>query len=342
MQKHGFDLRQTLSDVLDTVTLDNHAFRNLPPNFACRNTGARSEAPFLSSPQLSSIAMGVSGLLPIPGTANLLRSSAAWNDSDDILMAAVLEAERRRLGDLRVALIGKHQMDALEAQKRHALLILQQQQQEATYLSNLSFLRSVQPMQTVPPQVEFYQADQHADCSTKVFTVLGSSLRGKKDLYIDVSELPVIAGQERQTIRGGVAEPFPQRLYYMLQDVEKQGKSHIVSFSPHGRAFSIHDMKAFTDEILPQYFAKQSKLVSFVRQIHLYGFARIHSGPDTGGHYHELFLNGRPELCTYMRRAGASKGKEDRRKLKDRHTPTIQPDFYTIGPIGTGQPPSAP
>jgi hypothetical protein len=200
----------------------------------------------------------------------------------------------------------------------------------------------VQPMQTVPPQVEFYQADQHADCSTKVFTVLGSSLRGKKDPYIDVSELPVIAGQERQTIRGGVAEPFPQRLYYMLQDVEKQGKSHIVSFSPHGRAFSIHDMKAFTDEILPQYFAKQSKLVSFVRQIHLYGFARIHSGPDTGGHYHELFLNGRPELCTYMRRAGASKGKEDRRKLKDRHTPTIQPDFYTIGPIGTGQPPSAP
>jgi hypothetical protein len=128
----------------------------------------------------------------------------------------------------------------------------------------------------------------------------------------------------------------------MLQDVEKHGKSHIASFSPHGRSFAIHDMQAFTNEILPKYFAKQSKLVSFLRQLNLYGFVRIQSGPDLGGYYHELFLKGRPELFTYMRRAGISKGKEDRRKRKDSHKPAIQPDFYAMNPISPGQPLSSP
>jgi hypothetical protein len=362
MQKQDFDhamrrqaLRKSLSDVLE-ATLDNHdanLIRSLrPPNWAAyQNTGGKSEAPFLSSRQLPSIAQGVSGF-------NCVQPSAAWKDSDDFLLAT-LDAERRRLSDLRVSLIGKkHQMAAQQQQQQqqqnHALLMLQQQQQQQqdTYIS---FMRSVQPMQTFTPQGmapssaptntvysadKFFKAENPVD-STKVFRVLGSSMRGKTDPYIDVSALPVIAGQERQTIRGGVAEPFPQRLYSMLQDVEKQGKSHIASFSPHGRSFAIHDMKAFATEILPKYFAKQSKLVSFLRQLNLYGFARIHSGPDLGGYYHELFLKGRPELFTYMRRTGASKGKEDRRKRKDRHIPAIQPDFYTMKPIRPGQAPAA-
>jgi hypothetical protein len=370
MQKQDFDnairrqaLQQSLSDVLDATNDDQEdvtLFRSLPPNlanFAYHNTRGRLEAPFLSSRQLPSIAQGVSGLLPIPGLPNRVIPSFAWKDYDDFLLAAV-EAEGRRLSDLRVSLIGTHPMAALDAQspqKRHALLMMQQQLQQQQQDTYISFMRSVQPMQTFTPQVmapssaptntvysadKFFKAENPVD-STKVFRVLGSSMRGKTDPYIDVSALPVIAGQERQTIRGGVAEPFPQRLYSMLQDVEKQGKSHIASFSPHGRAFAIHDMKAFATEILPKYFAKQSKLVSFLRQLNLYGFARIHSGPDLGGYYHELFLKGRPELFTYMRRTGASKGKEDRRKRKDRHIPAIQPDFYTMKPIRPGQAPAA-
>jgi hypothetical protein len=290
---------------------------------------------------------GFKGLTLLPGPATYGSRSAPWKDSDDFLLAAV-ESERRRLGDLRSALIGKHNMATHEEQTRQALLthILmqqdQQQQHKGSYLS--------QPMQTVTSQVfasltapsstvytgnKFCQADTPAD-SAKVFKVLGSSLRGKTDRYIDISELPVIAEQEHQTIRGGVAVPFPEKLYFMLQDVEKQGKSNIISFCPHGRAFAIHDMKAFTDEILPKYFAKQGKLVSFVRQINLYGFARIHSGPDACGYYHELFLKDRPDLLTFMRRAGASKGKDDRRKRKDRHLPVLQPDFYAMKPIRSG------
>jgi hypothetical protein len=65
-------------------------------------------------------------------------------------------------------------------------------------------------------------------------------------------------------------------------------------------------MEAFVDEILPKYFAKPSKLISFFRQLSLYRFVRIHSGPDLDGYYHKLFLKGRPKLSTFMLHMGAS------------------------------------
>jgi hypothetical protein len=363
MSKQAFDeairrqaLSQNLNDVLAATLNDRNVslFGNLPSNFAYSSSAGGFEAPFLSLRHLPSFPLGVSGLNPFPSPrpANYFNPPAAWKNSDDFLLAAV-EAERRRVGEVRDALIRKHQMATHEAQEKHAFLRQQQQQQQQQQQrdSYLTFLQSAQPMQTMAPSTattytvyignKFCKTETPAD-STKVFKELGSSLRGKKDPYIDVSELPIIAGQERQTIRGGVAEPFPQKLYFMLQDVEKEGKSNIVSFYSHGRAFAIHDMEAFADEILPKYFASQIKLVSFVRQLNLYGFARIHSGPDISGHYHELFLKGRPELLAYMRRTGASKGKEDRRKSKDRHTLGIQPDFYAMKPIRPGQPSPAP
>jgi hypothetical protein len=326
-----------------------------PPSFPMVPAGLTSLP--LSMPMPPSSLQGFSRHPLLPGPAKYGTGLAAWRDSDDFMQAAV-ESERRRLVHMRTAMIGKHHNHMAttpnEAQTRQALMALlqeQQQQQPHPQLpgSYFSHMQSMQPMQHVAPQVvaplpsagpsKFaYRAENPAD-SSKVFKVLGSSLRGKTDRYIDISELPVIPGEKRQSIRGGVAEPFPEKLYFMLQDVAKEGKSHIISFYPHGRAFAILDMEAFADEILPKYFAKQGKLVSFVRQINLYGFARIHSGPDAGGYYHELFLKGRPELFSYMRRAGASKGKEDRRKRKDRHLPVLQPDFYAMKPIRPVPPP---
>jgi hypothetical protein len=346
MQNQAFDeafqrqtLSQTLSDVLATSLNDHNVnmFRE-PANFDRRNTAAGSfEAPFYSQYQVPSFPLGFSSLaplpLPIPRPANYFNPSTAWNNSDDYLLAAVA-AEQRRLAEVQAALIGKHQMATHEPQENYSLLRRQQQHRD----SYLTFVQSAQPMQTMAPSAPpSSEAVPFVD-STKVFEVLGSNLRGKSDPYLDVSELPVIPGRERKTIRGGVTEPFPQKLYCMLEDVEKQGKSHIISFYCHGRAFAIHDMKAFTDEILPNYFAKQAKLFSFVRQLNLYGFVRIHSGTDLGGYYHELFLKGRPELLPYMRRTGAPKGKEDRRKSKDRHTLAIQLDFYAMKPIRPRKP----
>jgi hypothetical protein len=291
--------------------------------------------------------------------------TASYNNSESGFLAATEPAEYRRgLDEARVALFEKRQMLINEAQKRDAFFKQQKQQDSFN-----SFLRggslSMQRMaplphlpshvmphgiphgmslptptysNTVPIAAEIVQAQAPVNTS-KVLKVLGNSLRGKNDPYIDVSGLMITTEQEQPlTVRGGVAEPFPMKLYRMLQDVEEEGKSHIASFYHHGRAFGIHDIDAFTDEILPKYFSKQSKLVSFVRQLNLYGFVRIHSGQNLGGYYHELFLKGRPKLLPFMRRTGASsKGKEDRRKCKDRNVPAIQPDFYAMQPVLSSQ-----
>jgi hypothetical protein len=113
----------------------------------------------------------------------------------------------------------------------------------------------------------------------------------------------------------------------MLMDIEKEGKTEIVSFYSHGRAFAIHDMDSFVYEIMPKYF-KQSRLASFARQLNLYGFLRISTGPDTGGYYHELFLQGRPSLLHHMRRVGVPQG-QDRRKFRPKQI-AADPDFYSM------------
>jgi HSF-type DNA-binding len=101
--------------------------------------------------------------------------------------------------------------------------------------------------------------------------------------------------------RGGVTEPFPEKLHRMLDGVEREGLTDIVSFFPHGRAFAIHKPRRFVTEVMPRYF-RQSRLTSFQRQLNLYGFRRISQGPDNGGYYHELFLKGRIGLCVNMKR----------------------------------------
>ena len=198
---------------------------------------------------------------------------------------------------------------------------------------------------------------------------LGGSLRKRNDPYIDVSALqdPDPHDTSVRRTRGGVSTPFPEKLHQMLVEVEKEGKTDIVSFFSHGRAFGVHDMDRFVTEIMPLYF-KQSKWNSFARQLNLYGFIRINQGPDdgtytcscilftpvrsfvtllschvipsfclllsrlTGGYYHELFLKGRPNLCFHMRRVGVPHGQQDRRKIKAKQE-TPDPDFYAMKPL---------
>jgi len=79
--------------------------------------------------------------------------------------------------------------------------------------------------------------------------------------------------QEEHPARGGVTTPFPLKLHEMLDSVDADGYSHIVSWQPHGRCFVVHKPKEFV-ELLPNYF-KLSKLPSFQRQLNLYGFQRL-------------------------------------------------------------------
>jgi len=168
----------------------------------------------------------------------------------------------------------------------------------------------------------------------RTLKALGTSLRSRYDPFIDCNDLedpePVENNSKRS--RGGVSEHFPERLHRMLVDVEKEGNTDVVSFYSHGRAFAVHDMDRFVNDIMPKYF-KQSKWNSFARQLNLYGFVRMASGPDAGAYYHELFLKGRPSLCRYMRRVGVPQGQQDRRKCRPKNVVDIQePNFYEMTP----------
>lgn len=172
------------------------------------------------------------------------------------------------------------------------------------------------------------------ECTTpqqvsRLLNILGSTSRSKADPFIDVAILED-PGVPRMA-RGGVCELFPDKLYRMIRDMDVEGKTDVIGFLPHGRAFKVHKMDEFLKVVLPRYFSDQSKWSSFSRQLNLYGFLRVTSGRDAGAYYHELFLQGRPNLVAYMRRVGAPKGMQDRRRFKVPEGD--DPDFWALPPI---------
>ncbi|KAG7348075.1 HSF-type DNA-binding protein [Nitzschia inconspicua] len=127
--------------------------------------------------------------------------------------------------------------------------------------------------------------------------------------------------------RGGVAVSFPNKLHSVLEQVEMDGFAHVISWQPHGRCFCIHKPKEFTNVVMPRYF-RQTKLTSFQRQLNLYGFQRLTSGPDSGGYYHELFLRYKAFLCKRMVRT-----KVKGTKFKAASSPEQEPNFYIMAPV---------
>jgi hypothetical protein len=127
--------------------------------------------------------------------------------------------------------------------------------------------------------------------------------------------------KQRRGPRGGVTTPFPVKLHILL---EENLYGNVISWQPHGRCFILRKPKEFLAEVMPKYF-KQTKLTSFQRQLNLYGFSRLTSGPDKGGYYHELFLRGKEELCTRMVRTRI-KGT----RTKGASNPDSEPNFYAM------------
>lgn len=127
------------------------------------------------------------------------------------------------------------------------------------------------------------------------------------------SELTLTKGR---SMRGGVIEPFPERLHRLLLEVEAAGRADVISFVANGRAFLIHKPDQFFEEIVPKYF-RQSQFSSFKRQLNLYGFEWINSGPHRGGYFHKSFLKDQPELTRKMRRIAVKTSTSDVPPLPD-------------------------
>jgi hypothetical protein len=74
---------------------------------------------------------------------------------------------------------------------------------------------------------------------------------------------------------------FPYKLYRLLESLDSSiaagqtsttaGES--IAWLPHGRAFMIRNQKHFVEHVIPVHF-KQTKIRSFVRQLHLWEFKR--------------------------------------------------------------------
>jgi len=109
-----------------------------------------------------------------------------------------------------------------------------------------------------------------------------------------------------------------------MEVLDRGDMDHIISWMPHGRAFIVHDAKTFVRVVLAKFF-KQSKFMSFTRQLNLWSFKRITKGVDAGAYYHELFLRGRPRLCMMMRRQ-----KIKGTGIKLTPNPETEPNFYLL------------
>jgi len=111
----------------------------------------------------------------------------------------------------------------------------------------------------------------------------------------------------RDILGGKLIYSFPEKLFQLLDDTYKEGKSDIVSFLPDGRAFVLYNKEKFMTDIVPKYF-RFSKLTSFQRQLSMYGFRRINSGKDAGAYYHMKFLREKPSFCTQIKRISSKEG----------------------------------
>ena len=68
---------------------------------------------------------------------------------------------------------------------------------------------------------------------------------------------------------------------------------------PSGKSFNILKPKAFTSEILPDFF-KSAKYSSFTRKLHRWGFTRLYKGDEAGAFYHKDFQRDRLDLVEKM------------------------------------------
>lgn len=121
---------------------------------------------------------------------------------------------------------------------------------------------------------------------------------------------------------------FPFKLQAMLDQLESLGKTDVISWLPHGRAFRVHRPEIFVRDLMPGYF-KMRKFSSFQRQLHMYSFQRLTTnGPDRGGYYHPQFLRGSPRLLVEMKRTRVN-GKKCRKPAD----PSKEPDLHKLPPV---------
>jgi hypothetical protein len=186
-------------------------------------------------------------------------------------------------------------------------LIQQQQQQQQHLPPELQTIlnRRQQQQRQAPPGPQAATASSLPTRTPLSTGTLAPTGADTADTSADPTQLPTPAATPiavpQPFGRDGQAESFPGKLYRLLAEVERSGNTHIISFTPNGRSFLIHDPDAFMSDIAPTFFS-QTRFTSFRRQLSFYGFDRISKNVDRGAFSHPSFLRGRPELLGGVRR----------------------------------------
>jgi hypothetical protein len=195
-----------------------------------------------------------------------------------------------------------------QGQSDRAMLPLQAQQQSQGFAA----LTGQQPSQQLTmEQLQYFHQLQQKERAVLPDTHLQASAGTSPFLSLaENSSMPSCGSTEPTTASGSGAPParrqrkkeaFPGKLYRLLADEESRGNSHIISFTPDGNAFKIHDPDAFMKDVAPNYF-DQTHFTSFVRQLNLYGFDRVSHGHERGAFIHPQFLRGRGDLASRIQR----------------------------------------
>jgi hypothetical protein len=87
----------------------------------------------------------------------------------------------------------------------------------------------------------------------------------------------------------------------MLEEAAQNGKEDLISWLPCGTKLMIRNQRDFAETIMSKY-CRHSKYKSFLRQLSMYKFQRISSGPDKGAYHHPHFLRHRMDLADLINR----------------------------------------
>ncbi|KAG7341948.1 HSF-type DNA-binding protein [Nitzschia inconspicua] len=130
-----------------------------------------------------------------------------------------------------------------------------------------------------------------SDCSmseAKQMQELESALEEEQE-ELEIPQRFTKSGRKR-------AVSFPLKLMKVLSNKDF---SHIITWMPSGKSFTVLKPKAFAAEILPDHF-KSAKYASFTRKLHRWGFNKHYKGDETGAFYHKDFQKDRLDLAEKM------------------------------------------
>jgi hypothetical protein len=130
------------------------------------------------------------------------------------------------------------------------------------------------------------QHHQDEEEHQQIYSFLPTAQRSQYSSVTTASTLLRQQSVSSATRSSNLSDPeqlFPNKLFHMLHDAERQGFTQIVSWGKDSpRAFRVHKKREFESLVLPKYF-KMTKYKSFTRQLHNYEFLWVRSGNDKGG-----------------------------------------------------------